>query len=180
MREKDDSDVYLRLLKLVFSISSSEAHGFFYTTACISNVCIFLHNCAVSMFCLYIIYSFDFLPQISHFEGRAIKYHLSKVLTKYFFTLLIHCACHNNEVRDLKADMVGRSSRRRCIQKMAENFRRWWHIQRDDGWVSQQGSAYKRRWNNLMTAALEWSFAMAADNGSFATAACTENDGRVL
>ncbi len=32
MREKDDSDIYLRLLKLVFSISSSEAHGFFYNS----------------------------------------------------------------------------------------------------------------------------------------------------
>ncbi len=32
MREKDDSDVYLRLLKLVFSVSSSEARGFFYNS----------------------------------------------------------------------------------------------------------------------------------------------------
>lgn len=32
MGQKDDSDVYLRLLKLVFSISASEAHGFFYNS----------------------------------------------------------------------------------------------------------------------------------------------------
>ncbi len=32
MAEKDDSDVYLHLLKLVFSISASEAHGFFYNS----------------------------------------------------------------------------------------------------------------------------------------------------
>ncbi len=32
MREKDDSQVYLRLLKLVFSITPTDARGFFYNS----------------------------------------------------------------------------------------------------------------------------------------------------
>ncbi len=63
------------------------------------------------MFCLYIIYSFDFLPQISHFEGARDKISFEQGANEVHFYFAYTPCCHNNEVRDLKADMVGRSSR---------------------------------------------------------------------